>query len=56
MTHNNELKFEILEIKKNFAKILAENQLLKVKVRKLENDNIRKNKQIECLIDPKEVS
>lgn len=49
------LKNEIWDLKKHLQSVLGENHLLKVKVRKLEFDNVKKNKQIECLLDPRKV-
>lgn len=50
-----DLKCELFELKKRSHEIASENYLLKVKVRKLQNEVDKKNKQIECLLDPKKV-
>ncbi|KAF5300234.1 hypothetical protein FQR65_LT09188 [Abscondita terminalis] len=46
------LKNDILELKKELAIVKNENHLLKVKVRKLQSEISKKDKQIEILIDP----
>ncbi|GLV32305.1 hypothetical protein CBL_00984 [Carabus blaptoides fortunei] len=48
-----DLKCELFELKKRLHDTASENYLLKVKVRKLQTEVDKKNKQIECLLDPK---
>lgn len=45
----------MLLVKKEFHKVDQENYLLKVKVRKLQEEVSRKNRQIQILLDPKKV-
>ncbi|KAF2903641.1 hypothetical protein ILUMI_02548 [Ignelater luminosus] len=48
-----DLKLDILHLKKELAAIREENQLLKVKIRKLQNEVNKRDKQIETLLDPR---
>ena len=43
---------ETLELRKQIASISNENSTMKSKVRRLEEDNIKKEKEIECLLNP----
>lgn len=50
-----DLKNEILSLKKRFTNVQSENHLLKVKVRKLQDELSKKDKHIKVLLDPKKV-
>lgn len=50
-----DLKNEVLNLKKRYSSIQNENHLLKVKVRKLQDELSKKDKHIEVLLNPKKV-
>lgn len=51
----NDMKYNMLDLKKKLHCVTSENHMLRVKVRKLETELEKKNKHIETLIDPKKV-
>ncbi|KYB25640.1 hypothetical protein TcasGA2_TC034856 [Tribolium castaneum] len=50
---DGDLRTEIFHLKKNLSNISTENRMLKVKIRKLQNEIIKKDKQIDAILDPK---
>ncbi|XP_044265586.1 protein hook homolog [Tribolium madens] len=50
---DGDLRAEIFQLKKNLSNINTENRMLKVKIRKLQNEIIKKDKQIDDILDPR---
>lgn len=51
---NEDLRGEIFHLKKQLSAIDAENHLLKVRVRKLQNELLKKDKQIDAILNPRQ--
>jgi hypothetical protein len=53
---DEDLRVEIFHLKKQLSSIGGENHLLKVRIRKLQNEIIKKDKQMDVVLDPRKVN
>ncbi|KAJ3644204.1 hypothetical protein Zmor_026874 [Zophobas morio] len=53
---DEDLRVEIFHLKKQLSNVSTENNFLKVKIRKLQNEIVKKDKQMDVMLDPRKTN